>query len=147
MAKRTWATGVTFRNTKPSKYGSPLKAIHQACQKCMGGMRGCVEECESAPCYLWQFRMGCGPKSAAKKGIDVDRKAHPETEKWRDGPRKYPQSQLNAIRKFCLECVEGSKEVRECGEVDCPLYPFRFGIRPETAIKQGKIIEPIEDVQ
>ncbi len=46
---------------------------------------------------------------------------------------------LQSIRAKCLECSAGSaKEVRVCSITDCPLYPYRFGKRPETARKLGK---------
>lgn len=39
---------------------------------------------------------------------------------------------MKAIRMKCLECSGGShKEVRECHLIDCPLYNYRFGKRPE----------------
>jgi hypothetical protein len=48
-----------------------------------------------------------------------------------------------AIRKKCLDCSAGSfKEVRLCPVKDCPLWTFRFGIRPETAKNKGYTIDP-----
>jgi len=44
---------------------------------------------------------------------------------------------LKAIRANCLDCSCGSyKNVRWCPATDCPLWPYRFGMRPETAAKQ-----------
>ena len=38
---------------------------------------------------------------------------------------------LQAIRKFCLECVGWSAdEVKLCSDPLCPLYHFRFGRDP-----------------
>ncbi len=38
---------------------------------------------------------------------------------------------LKAIRKKCLDCSYFQpKEVRKCTVIDCPLYPYRFGRRP-----------------
>lgn len=40
---------------------------------------------------------------------------------------------MKAIRHKCLDCSAGSpREVRECSVMDCPLYPYRYGKRPET---------------
>ena len=39
---------------------------------------------------------------------------------------------LKAIRKKCLNCSYWStKEVRECTVIKCPIYPYRFGRRPD----------------
>tara|TARA_B100001250_G_scaffold323244_1_gene286641 strand:- start:357 stop:563 length:207 start_codon:yes stop_codon:yes gene_type:complete len=41
---------------------------------------------------------------------------------------------IKAIRKKCLDCACGShKEVRECTVIKCPIYPYRFGRRPDKA--------------
>ena len=37
---------------------------------------------------------------------------------------------LKAIRAFCKECVETSKDIEECTGWTCPLFPFRFGFNP-----------------
>lgn len=43
---------------------------------------------------------------------------------------------LKAIRAKCLDCSNGQiGEVRECVIPDCPLYPYRMGMRPKTAEK------------
>jgi hypothetical protein len=43
---------------------------------------------------------------------------------------------LKAIRKKCLDCSYWQpKEVRECTVIDCPIYPYRFGRRPDKATK------------
>ncbi|GAG61678.1 unnamed protein product [marine sediment metagenome] len=48
-------------------------------------------------------------------------------------------SPLKAIRANCLDCSGGSQgEVDKCVIPDCPLFPYRFGKRPETAKKRGK---------
>lgn len=48
---------------------------------------------------------------------------------------------IKAIRKHCLECGGGSpKEVEHCLVENCNLRPFRFGTRPKTAQKKGKMV-------
>ena len=44
---------------------------------------------------------------------------------------------IRAIREYCLECSGGSNvEVKLCALERCPLYAFRFGVRPATAAKR-----------
>lgn len=51
------------------------------------------------------------------------------------------RSPLKAIRLHCIDCSGGSQqEVRLCVMPDCPLYPFRFGMGIERALKLGKDI-------
>ena len=41
---------------------------------------------------------------------------------------------VKAIRKKCLDCSYWQhKEVRLCTVIDCPIYPYRFGHRPDEA--------------
>jgi hypothetical protein len=41
---------------------------------------------------------------------------------------------LKAIRKKCLDCsCWQHKEVRKCTVIDCPIYPYRLGRRPNKA--------------
>lgn len=40
---------------------------------------------------------------------------------------------IKAIRKKCLDCSNHqSKEVRLCTVINCPLYAYRFGRRPDA---------------
>lgn len=40
---------------------------------------------------------------------------------------------IKAIRAKCLDCCCGSAlEVRLCGATDCPIYPYRLGVRPSS---------------
>lgn len=49
-----------------------------------------------------------------------------------------------AIRAKCLACVCGQEaEVRKCDLLSCPLFPYRFGCRPETYISRNKDIVKI----
>lgn len=49
---------------------------------------------------------------------------------------------LKAIRKQCLHCMGGSfRLVSECPDVDCPLYPYRFGrLQPGISGRTIRII-------
>lgn len=45
-------------------------------------------------------------------------------------------SMAKAIKAFCLECGGGvTTTVRDCNIKRCPLFPYRFGKNPQTAIK------------
>lgn len=44
-----------------------------------------------------------------------------------------------AIRQKCLDCCcNQENEVRYCTIFDCPLFPYRFGIKPDTYIERNK---------
>lgn len=46
---------------------------------------------------------------------------------------------MRAIRAKCLECSNNSaNEVKICPIKNCPLFPYRFGKRPQTAQRDGK---------
>lgn len=53
----------------------------------------------------------------------------------------YPKtnSPLKAIRWFCTDCMGGQmREISDCTDRGCSLWPFRFGMRPTAARKAGK---------
>ena len=40
---------------------------------------------------------------------------------------------IKAIRKKCLECYTNSRKgVATCPVINCPLYPYRMGMRLQT---------------
>jgi hypothetical protein len=42
---------------------------------------------------------------------------------------------IKAIRKKCLDCTcNQPKEIRECTVINCPIFPYRFGRRPNKAV-------------
>lgn len=43
---------------------------------------------------------------------------------------KNPNSPLQRIRQYCLECCGSAHEVKLCPVEKCPLYPMRFGHNP-----------------
>ncbi len=48
---------------------------------------------------------------------------------------KLYKTPIKAIRKKCLDCSNyQSKEVRLCTVINCAIYPYRFGRRPDKAI-------------
>ncbi len=55
-------------------------------------------------------------------------------------------SYSKAIREKCLDCCCGQvKEVALCEVKECPLFSYRFGCGPKTAVKKyGDKIKVIE---
>lgn len=48
---------------------------------------------------------------------------------------KLYETPIKAIRKKCLDCCNHqSKEVRLCTMINCAIYPYRFGRRPDKSI-------------
>jgi hypothetical protein len=44
------------------------------------------------------------------------------------------ETPVNAIRKKCIDCCNGQyEEIRNCTIINCALYPYRMGHRPDTA--------------
>ena len=44
------------------------------------------------------------------------------------------KSPIKSIRDKCLDCSSGStKTIKYCTVYTCPLWKYRFGMRPETA--------------
>lgn len=53
---------------------------------------------------------------------------------------------IQAIRKFCLECEDGSFGVKKCVMKDCPLYCYRLGTNPSRkGIGNKEAIPPKKD--
>ncbi len=47
---------------------------------------------------------------------------------------KHRKTPIQSIREKCLDCCCGSnKEIRLCPVIDCALYPYRMGRRPDQA--------------
>ena len=92
------------------------------------------------------------PETAAAKGNPVEppeeTRAEPEIEgmPWPVKKKGKFIDTMRAIRGYCFVLAGWSyKAVAErVGEFEgmamCPLYPFRFGVRPATAKKRGKKI-------
>jgi len=48
--------------------------------------------------------------------------------------KKLYDTPIKAMRKKCIDCTAGShKEIRLCTIVECAIYPYRFGRRPNKA--------------
>lgn len=88
-----------------------LQSIRKFCVQCMGGNTHLPTGCPAKKCKLYPFRLGKG-----------------------DG------SKGSVIRKYCLECVGSPTEIKNCTDLDCPLYPYRFGYnRKQIISKNGDI--------
>ena len=48
--------------------------------------------------------------------------------------KKLIHTPIKAIRKKCLDCTcNQPKEIRNCTVVNCALYPYRMGHRPDKS--------------
>ena len=104
---------------------TPLKAIRKKCINCSGFSCKEVTNCDFTDCSLYPYRFGLRPETALKQGKEV-----------KCDNIKTP---LKAIRSECISCMNGSKkEVKLCSLPNCSLYPYRFGMRPSTAVCKGK---------
>jgi hypothetical protein len=95
---------------KPKKF-TPLQSIRKQCLYCMGGSFKLVNECETITCVLWSYRTGIIQPGADRRLLRI-------------------------IRAFCLECVEGYTEVKNCtGKMvdghKCNFHQYRCGKRPK----------------
>ena len=61
------------------------------------------------PVSMWSYRLGSGAKSKA------------------------PLTVVKSMRAECLDRSEIANDVRDCGDEDCELYPFRMGRNPNRA--------------
>lgn len=54
-----------------------------------------------------------------------------------------------AIRLKCLECTcDSHKEVRICGNTECPLWPWRMGVSPKVLLrKRPELLEVNSDAK
>ena len=58
---------------------------------------------------------------------------------------KVIKSPAKAIRAFCKECVETSKDIEECTGWYCPIFPFRFGKNPYYGENKNTQTEEFSD--
>lgn len=113
-----------------------LKMIRQHCRNCAGGTSMLVEECPgefayTRQCPLWPWRFGVNPATAIRH-----RKLPVGTQ--------FNSSLAKAIRQHCLQCCgDSAQEVKLCPSTDCRLWEWRFGVRPETALRRGWQVEAV----
>lgn len=101
---------------------------------------------KAAPAKKTAAKKAPAKKAAAKKTAPAKfGRGRPKKGEVRP-PKEKKITALKAARAKCNECVGGEpghvkyKAISECELKDCPLYPFRFGRRPETMKKQGKTV-------
>jgi hypothetical protein len=108
-----------YDRTKIPTPKTTYQAVKKKCLDCIAGERPRIKNCPIKDCIFWPHRFGMGPTAAAKKGHDVG-----------DNTRRLTMKDLRAE---CVDCMGGGTEayrdVRECKDTDCGLYPFRMGHR------------------
>jgi len=95
------------------------QGVKKKCVDCNGGERPRIKDCPMKNCILWPHRFGITPVAAKKKGYDVG-----------DNLRRLT---MTGLRAECLWCMGGGseayKDVRECKDTHCGIFPFRLGHR------------------
>ena len=89
-----------------------IASIRRFCLDCQGGSSRAVRECPDAECRLHDWRL------AAPEGVSGEEAA---------------RAARRAVRRHCLLCAGSRTDVRRCtARDDCPLWRYRFGVRPQT---------------
>ena len=99
-----------------------------------GGNLASVRACTMHGHPLYPHRTG---KRRNDKPLDGTRE--PDARTGADYRFDMPMQRAKAIRATCLDCVETSADVRNCNQMDCPLWPYRTGrreIAPDSAISK-----------
>lgn len=103
-----------------TSHKAPSRTLHAQCHYCVQSRSDAdVENCTGhivfdtgKPCPFYEYRMG----------------------------NKRPS--VKVMRKYCLECMGGSKEaVKECETEDCLIHPYRFGKNPARAGKGQSAVQ------
>ena len=98
-----------MKSDQKQKRKSPSRTIRAHCHYCVQSRKDFeVENCTGhivfatgKPCPFYEYRTG----------------------------NKRPP--IKVMRKFCLECMGGSKvAIKECSTIDCLIHHFRFGKNP-----------------
>lgn len=100
---------------------------------------------KKAPAKKAPAKKVAAKKTPAKKATAKYGRGRPKKGEVRP-PKEKKITATKAIRAKCNECIGGEpghikyKAIEECHLTDCPLFPFRFGRRPETMKKLGKVV-------
>jgi hypothetical protein len=82
---------------------------------------------------------------AHKAAMTAGRKARAEAKRNppADAPIRIFTGPIGAIKWLCAnQCNEFPRDVPTCPILDCPLWPYRFGLGVGNAASQGKIVDP-----
>lgn len=112
---------VGFAGNAPRSPGGTMRAILRQCRTCAGGpaeAKACRAEPKNAAiCELHRF-LNAGRQGRTWSGA------------------------LRAVRRECVSCMGGNRRtVAECTSRKCPLWLYRFGVRPSTAEARGWLID------
>lgn len=107
---------------------NPIRALRRFCLECQGGHAPSVISCLDTACPFHPFRLPFPevPPSAAgtaapKNGASLDESL----------AGSVPAARV--IRRFCMGCAGGGKDVRECdAKENCAVWSYRFGVSPAT---------------
>ena len=123
------------------------RAIRARCLYCAGSWAG-VARCDVTDCHLYPFYRTGGPQKLRTtrdrlsgvgdepRGPSLKKKGQ-YCRRGRGNGTEVKPSATRAIRQHCLWCCGNSSyEVSLCVEPSCPLYRWRFGVRPETRARR-----------
>ena len=116
---------------------TPIKSIRSYClYMCMDGQKTEVRLCPSIKCDLWLYRKGKRPDLADLTEWFQYHKGESAIIS-EDEIRILKDPPVKSIRKKCINCSCWQySEVRECTDIECPLYPYRMGKKPKCNNEQ-----------
>lgn len=95
-----------------------VRAIRRFCLACQGQSTAGVRACADDACALWACRLPPEPPAG-------DAPPPEETAARR-------RAMARAARRQCMACAGHRVEIRACDAGECPLWPWRFGVRLDT---------------
>ena len=133
----TWVPGDNGVPVLRRIWLSSLKALHYRCIMCVGPFGDYltkIETCQAKLCPLHPYR-SVYPRYRPVREVIFWRKFRKDqnislihTIKTVSGEsKKVEANPQNLIRQNCILCLGDRKKVGECGDVYCPLWPFRTG--------------------
>lgn len=129
-----------------------IRAVRRFCLECQGDSSPAVRACADGECPLHPWRLPAetsalpqsgaaaapaAPAADAGSSPQVLSQAAREEEAVRKAAlaqerQRRQRAALRAVRRQCLVCAGDRREARSCAAKECPLWPLRFGVMPET---------------
>ena len=112
-------TEAIYNRSKIPTPKTTYQGARKKCTDCVGGERRRIKDCPISDCLLWPHRYGITPAAAKRKGYDVGKSS--------------PRLTMKDLRSECIWCMGGGteayKDVKDCKDNFCGLFPFRMGHR------------------
>ncbi len=107
----------------------PALSIRKFCLHCFGGDATAVRECNDPCCQFYPWRFGKKPdrEELARLQAMMGEAIRPEERQYRRYPLDlFYKSALQTVKKYCLACVERRRDVVECTDEECWIWPHRL---------------------